>query len=212
MWLRSYLMPTPSKKTRREAIARARARLDKRSYGNDLWQTVLQYAFGKPSLEMADRATALVLGSILEQGLELAILSHCALGWNTPEADAEQKKLFRGGEDGAMTFGVKIRMAFALGIYGPKTRDDIDTTRHIRNFFAHDKGHLTFEDPDVCGLCDRLKWIDSFPWGGLIGEKPTTARERYIETVKHIYPHLTVGVGKPIRYLTAIWSFSEMFS
>jgi hypothetical protein len=87
-------MPPLSKKARNEAIARAKARLDKRSYGNDLWEVILQYGYGEPNLQMADRATALVLGSILEQGLELAIFSHCVLGWNTLEADAEQKRLF----------------------------------------------------------------------------------------------------------------------
>jgi hypothetical protein len=79
-------MAKSPKKAGKEAIAGARARLDKRSYGNELWQVLLQYGYGKPDLQMADRATALVLGSILEQGLELAILSHCVLGWNTPEA------------------------------------------------------------------------------------------------------------------------------
>jgi hypothetical protein len=82
---------TLSKKARSEAIARAKARLDARSYGNDSWQVILQYGMGAPTLQTADRATALVLGSILEQGLELAILSHCILGWNTPEAETEQK-------------------------------------------------------------------------------------------------------------------------
>jgi hypothetical protein len=199
-------------KERKEVIARARARLDKRTYGNDLWQIVLQYGYGEPNVGMADRAMALVLGSILEQGLELAILSHCVLGWNTPEAEAEQKKLFGGSEDGAMTFGIKIRIASALGVYGPKTRADIDTMRHIRNFFAHDRSHLTFGDGDVSTLCHQLKWIDAFPWGGVIGDKPSTPRGRYIETVKHLYPFLTVGVGRPIRYSTAIDPFSEMYS
>lgn len=106
-----------------------------------------------------------MLGSVLEQGLELAILSHCVLGWNTPEADIEQKKLVGGGEDSPMTFAMKIRMAYALGVFGPKTRDDIDTMRHIRNFFAHDRSHLTFSDPDVSGLCDQIKWVDAFPRG-----------------------------------------------
>lgn len=205
-------MANATKKARNEAIARARARLDKRSFGNDLWQVVLQYAYGEPNLQMTDRATALVLGSILEQGLELAILSHCVLGWNTPEAEAEQKKLFGGGDDGPMNFTVKIRMAYALGVYGLKTREDLDTVRHIRNFFAHDRGHLTFDDKDVSALCDQLNWIDNFPWGGVSGEKPKTARNRYVETIKHLYPYLTVGVGKPIRYSTAIFPFSEMYA
>jgi hypothetical protein len=62
------------------AIQSLRGRLDKRSYGNDSWKTILEYAYDKPDLQTADRGTALVLGSILEQGLELAILSHCVLG------------------------------------------------------------------------------------------------------------------------------------
>jgi Mannitol repressor len=194
---------------RQKAIGRARARLEKRSYGNESWQVILQYAFGEPNLQMADRATALVLGSILEQGLELAILSHCVLGWNTPEAEAEQRKLFGGGGDGPMNLAVKIRLAFALGVYGPKTRDDLDTMRHIRNFFAHDKGHLTFDDSIVAALCDQLEWIDRVPWGGIIGQKPSTPRGRYVETVKYIFPFLTVGVGQPIKYLTS--PFPEMF-
>jgi len=208
-------MAAPPKESRKTALRRARARLEKRSFGNDSWQVVLQYAYGEPNLQMADRATALVLGAILEQGLELAILSHCVLGWITTrgsEANEEQKKLFRGGEDGAMTFSIKIRLAYALGVYGPKSRDDLDMMRHIRNFFAHERSHLTFDDPDVVGLCDQLKWIDEFPWGGLVGEKPTTPRIRYVETVRHFYPYLTVGVGKPIKYSTAIKPFSEMYA
>lgn len=199
-------------KVRKEAIARARARLDKRSYGNDLWQVVLQYAYGKPDIQMADRATALVLGSILEQGLELAILSHCVLGWNSPEAEAEQKKLFGGGEDGAMSFAVKVRMAYALGVYGPKTRADIDTMRHIRNLFAHDRSHLTFDDHVVSTLCDQIMWIDNFPWGGVVGEKPKAPRGRYVETIKHLYPFLTVGIGHPIKYSTALSPFDKMYA
>lgn len=204
-------MAKSSKKERSEAIARIRERLSKRSFGNDSWQIVLRYGYGEPNLEMTDRATALVLGSILEQGLELAILSHCVLGWNTPEAEAEQKKLFGGGEDGSMSFSLKIRMAYALGVFGLKTRDYLDTMRHIRNFFAHDKGHLTFEDKDVRALCDQLKWIEDRSWGGILGEKPDSPRKRYIETIKNFYPFLTVGVGKPITY-KAFKPFSEMFA
>jgi hypothetical protein len=205
------IMAKSAKKVRKEAIARARARLEKRSFGNDLWKVVLQYAYGEPTIQMADRATALVLGSILEQGLELAILSHCVLGWNTTESEAEQRKLFGGADDSPMNFALKNRIAYALGVYGPNTRDDIDTVRHIRNFFAHDRGHLTFDDKDVFGLCNQLKWIDRYPWGGLVGQKPTTARGRYVETVRNLYPYLTVGVGNPIRYSTAIDPLSKLY-
>jgi hypothetical protein len=174
--------------------------MEKRSFGNDHWDTILKYADGEPDPKMADRATVLVLGSILEQGLELAILSHCVLGWNTPEAEKEQKRLFGGSDDGAMTFAVKIRLAFALGVFGPRTRNDIDMIRRIRIFFAHDRSHLTFDDPDVVELCAQIKWVDDFPWGGVVGKPPTTARDRYTETVRYYFPMLTVGVGEPISY------------
>jgi hypothetical protein len=159
-------MPNHAKKERNAAIGRARARLEKRTFGNDSWTAVLQYSSGDPNLQIADRATALVLGSILEQGVELSILSHCVLGWNTPESDAEQKKLFGGSGEGSMGFAVKTRMAYALGVFGPKTRDDIDIIRHIRNLFAHDRSHLTFEDSVVSDLCRQLKWIEYYPWLG----------------------------------------------
>jgi hypothetical protein len=205
-------MSNSAKKAKQEAISSIRSRLDQRSFGNDSWQVVLQYAFGEPNIQMADRATALVLGSILEQGLELAILSHCTIGWNTPEAESEQKKLFSGGGDGPMNFAVKIRLAYALGVYGPNSRDDLDVMRHIRNFFAHDRSHLTFDDKDVAALCGQLKWVSAYPWGGVVGEEPTTPRQRYVETIKHFFPYLTVGIGHPIKYSTAIDPFAQFFS
>ena len=84
--------------------------------------------------------------------------------------------------------------------------------RHIRNFFAHYRGNISFDDKDVVALCDQLKWIDSYPWGGLAGEKPLTTRGRYVATVIHIFPFLTVGVGKPIGYSTSLYPFSEMYA
>ena len=195
-------MPNPTKKERSEAIGRARARLEKRTFGNDSWSVVLQYSHDDPNLQMADRATALVLGSILEQGVELSIFSHCVLGWNTPESDAEQKKLFGGSGDGSMGFAVKTRMAYALGVFGPQTRDAFDLIRHIRNLFAHDRGHLTFEDSVVSDLCKQLKWIESYPWGGPGGPKPSSSRGRYVETVRYIFPYLKTRLGKPIKYST----------
>jgi hypothetical protein len=105
-------MPESPTKARKAAIQRLRDRLDKRSGpGNDLWQIILQYRSGSPELPTADRATALVLGSVLKQGLELAILLHCVFGWNSPEAEREQTKLFGGGEDAPMTLALKIRIA-----------------------------------------------------------------------------------------------------
>ncbi len=99
-----------------------------------------------------------------------------------------------------MTFALKIRIAYALGVYGPKTRDDLEVVRHVRNFFVHEKGHLTFDDSDVAELCDQLNWLNRFPWGGEFKTKPTSPRDRYIQTVMNYYAFLATGVGNPIRY------------
>jgi hypothetical protein len=205
-------MTVVSKKARKEALARAKERLNARSFGNDSWQVILQYTGDSSNLQTSDRATALVLGAILEQGLELAILSHCVLGWNTPESESEQRKLFGGGEDAPINFAVKIRLAYALGVYGPNTRDDLDLMRHIRNLFAHDRGHLTFNDEIASKLCVQIKWIDAFPWGGVTGNAPASPRDQYVETVKHFFPFLTVGVGRPIKYLDSPFALSVMYA
>ena len=76
----------------------------------------------------------------------------------------------------------------------------MDIIRHIRNFFAHDKGHLIFDDPDVSRLCDQLKWIDSHSWDGVV-LKPISARDKYIQTIMNFYAFLATGVGQPIRVL-----------
>jgi hypothetical protein len=80
----------------------------------------------------------------------------------------------------------------------------------IANLFAHDKHYLTFDSTEVSGLCDQLKWIEKFPWGGTVGEKPTSPRNRYIATIMHLYSFLAVGVGKPIRYSEG--PFSELYA
>ena len=95
---------------------------------------------------------------------------------------------------------------------GQETRDDIDTMRHIRNFLAHDRGHLIFPDNDVTEFCNQLRWIDDYPWGGVVGAKPTTPRSRYVQTVRHFYPYFTVGIGEPVRYSTAVYPFSGMYA
>jgi hypothetical protein len=143
---------------------------------------------------------------------ELANLSHCVLGWNSPSAEDEQRKLFGGDQDGAMSFAIKIRIAYALGVFGEKTRSVLDIMRHERNFFAHGREHVTFDDPDVSSLCDQLKWIDDYPWGGLVGPKPANARGRYVQTVMFLFPYFASAVGTPIKYSAQPNPFSEMFA
>lgn len=202
----------PSKRTRGEAVGRARALLDKRRDGNELWATVFRYTVPAGRSDSDERAKVLVLGAILEQGLESAILSHCVFDRSSPAFDAEQRKLFGGGPDGSVSFSVKTRLGYALGIYGSDTRDDLDIIRRIRNLFAHEKTIISFSDEVLIALCDELKWPAKYVWGGLAGPEPATAAERFDLTLQHFYAYLdgTDWDGKPIRYLD--FPVPDMFS
>jgi hypothetical protein len=54
------------------------------------------------------------------------------------------------------TFSDKIIMAYGMGIFGKKTRHDLDLIRHLRNGFAHCRLPLRFRTPEVKGVCDNL--------------------------------------------------------
>jgi hypothetical protein len=188
--------PTPSKKGRQAAIAALRKRLDTQIGDDALWQIIGDYDRARPVTKPESRATALVLGAILEQGLQTVILSHCV-----PLEIPEQKRLFQGGEDGPMNFAVKIRMGYALSIYGPDSRDDLDVVRHVRNLFAHAPDHILFLDDDVIALCDQIKWISKFHWGGIAGPSPVGPMKQYIETVRHYFSYFILGARRgPVRY------------
>ena len=109
-----------------------------------------------------------------------------------------------GGEDGPMNFAVKIRLGYGLGIYGPDSRDDLDIIRHVRNLFAHSKENMIFIDDTIIALCDEIKWINKFPWGGIAGLKPATPMKQYIQTVMHFFSYFTslsqLPKAAPLRY------------
>jgi DNA-binding MltR family transcriptional regulator len=46
-------------------------------------------------------------------------------------------------------FSAKIRMGFALGLYGERTFHDLELLRELRNLFAHGKLAIDFNTPDV---------------------------------------------------------------
>ena len=59
------------------------------------------------------------------------------------------------------TFSAKIRMAYALGLFGENTKHDLLLIRTLRNGFAHCSLPLQFETPEVRDLCDHLILPDS---------------------------------------------------
>jgi DNA-binding MltR family transcriptional regulator len=86
-----------------------------------------------------------------------------------PMDEKEAHKFFGPPEEAPLTFDLKIRLAFALGVFGPDSRDDITLIRHIRNAFAHTKSYIDFSDNDIIALCAELKYIEKMSWGRYYG-------------------------------------------
>lgn len=104
--------------------------------------------------EAHDYTVALVGASLLDQGLEDALTS-----WLDPLSKQDSEGLFSETVSGPLaTFSAKIRLASALKIFGPETRDDLNTIRGIRNVFAHAKGPISFEAEPIKEAVESLRY------------------------------------------------------
>jgi hypothetical protein len=125
--------------------------------------------------EHPDRAVAIILAAMVEGALRAAILARMV-----PLCERREMGLF--GPDSPLgTFSAKIKVGFALGVYGPETRADLDTVRAIRNAFAHCTKPIKFDTPEVAAECAKLRIprlaspddIDERPW------PPESPRNQY---------------------------------
>lgn len=117
-----------------------------------------------------DRATAVMLGSFLETGLERLLKSVMRTDLN----NADRSKLFE-YEGAAGSFSSKTILSYALGLIGPISRHDLDLLRILRNEFAHSRMHFSFNTPEIHAVCDQLKIVNqygSFPPTRIIAEMP----------------------------------------
>jgi hypothetical protein len=94
-----------------------------------------------------DRAAAIVAAAILESTLvEEGIVNR-----PLPMSNTHRDALF-GGEASFVTFSAKINLGLSLGLYGNKTRSDLNLIRKIRNEFAH-HANRSFEHPEISKHC-----------------------------------------------------------
>jgi hypothetical protein len=64
------------------------------------------------------------------------------------------------GNGSLSSFSDKILVGFALEMYGPTFRHDLDIIRELRNGFAHVRLPLTLTAPEVAGMCAHLQLPD----------------------------------------------------
>ena len=72
-----------------------------------------------------------------------------------PKGEDIRRTLFKGSGPLA-TFSARRRLAYLLGIFGPKTYADLGRLAQIRNEFAHTRSPRTFNSQRINSLCEAL--------------------------------------------------------
>ena len=149
-----------------------------------------RFIIGLGDSNVADEATVVVGGAILEFALRDAIARHF-------RKDANQKslsKLFKFECNGPLSdFASKIKIAYALGIGKEKTRDDLDKIRDIRNYFAHTPRLVRLSDSNVVIILSGMYVISNATLLGIAGlnhkQLFAYAVSRYHFALRTYYPN-----------------------
>ncbi len=123
-----------------------------------------------------DYAIATIGCELVQKALEVSILSRFG-----PLEDTERSRIFSYDNRGPLSdFSARIKIARALRLFGPKTAEDLETIRAIRNAFAHSIELLDFDNADVTVLCEGLHLFGTLTL--LTGySSDASPRTRYIE-------------------------------
>lgn len=133
----------------------------------------LSEAFEPPEIHH-DRALAITTAAWLED-----VLERCLVASMVTLTKAETNGLFD-FDSPVGSFSARIRLAYALGFFGPITRNDLDHLRHIRNAFAHARKTITFETKEIAAECRKLKLCDMYTVSPTYD--PKRAVDRYTKT------------------------------
>lgn len=149
------------------------------------------------AIEYKDRARAIVAVTNLELALETAILSHFR-----PLDDMERRSLFSEDHDSPLSsFAAKIRIGYALNIYGRHISDDLNCLRSLRNAFAHSSNHVDFSTPEIVAACDVLKLPRFGRWIGFVF-RPETTSDKLTQTCLYYGMRLYILPGMKPRIIT----------
>jgi hypothetical protein len=127
-----------------------------------------------------DRAAAILGGTIIENALRVTLLARFR-----PDKEGHPS-LFDGDRNAPLsTFAARIRLGYALRIFGPKTLSDLQCIKAVRNAFAHSLMTFDFAAPEIATVCDALVlWAKSTPIAG--GGGASSAKEKYIRSASYI--------------------------
>ena len=122
-----------------------------------------------------DRAAAVIAAGFVDRSLQLAMEAEWGITSNTV-----RDRLFAGSKGALSSFSAKIEVGFAMSLFGPKTRGDLNLVRQIRNKFAHELRAITFSSAEIIALCDKLELSKSTP----VPQGADPRRYRYVRLCK----------------------------
>ena len=154
------------------------------------WQGKVQVMYDAPT--RADREAAIKSGSLVETSLEHAIKAKLVR-----LKKSEYKALFEGPSAPLSTFSAKIWIGYALGIYGPKAKHDLETIKDIRNVFAHATQHITFKNRQIVARCKGMHFVQRRLAPGAKWRTP--ARTTFLEATRVYAFLLTLFVWNVTR-------------
>jgi hypothetical protein len=120
-----------------------------------------------------DRARAIVGGSLVDGILDYAIVARIK-----NLEPGEESKLFKPGGP-FHSCDQKIQAGFAIGLFGPLTRADMECINEVRNIFAHNMNPMDFDHEDVVQRCKGLR-----TGSGVDGTMST--RDRFVFAIQWI--------------------------
>jgi hypothetical protein len=129
--------------------------------------------------EGSPRSAVLIGGALVENALHTLILSR------TVKLTSSEKDSLFGGYKPLSSFSAIISVGYAFGCFGPKTRDDLELTRLLRNTFAHTPQVIDFETPEVS---DATKRFNSIRNAAASAEWPS--RKRYSMGIHGLALHI----------------------
>jgi hypothetical protein len=151
--------------------------------GKDVLSAMLAAPLNEDDRSVAISACALVEFS-LEKALKLRLRRMTKV---------EQESLFDGNAPLA-TFSAKIKMGYALGIYGKEMRHDLETVNRIRNVFAHSVQEVTFKNRRIVNAIYGMHVIK--PLEGKRGSRLVLARSNFLGATR-IFHLLLVTLAGP---------------
>ena len=98
-----------------------------------------------------DRSSALLGCTLVDVTLVSALRARFA-----PMSEAEDEALFYSPTSVLSSFSARIKIGRAIGIFGPKLNDMLDTIRRVRNVFAHSVIPLEFTHELIVKECKKL--------------------------------------------------------